>query len=48
MSVHALIEEQARRGPHRPAVVSGSTVLDYGRLNGRANQAARLLRKLGG
>ncbi|MEV4470098.1 AMP-binding protein [Nonomuraea salmonea] len=47
MSVHALIEEQARRGPHRPAVVSGSTVLDYGRLNGRANQAARLLRKLG-
>ncbi|MFI9557491.1 AMP-binding protein [Nonomuraea endophytica] len=46
-SVHTLIQEQVRRGPGEPAVVSGSAVLTYGRLNARANQVARLLRSLG-
>ncbi|NBE96552.1 hypothetical protein FE391_00120 [Nonomuraea sp. KC401] len=46
-TVHSLIEEQARRSPHKLAVVSGSTVLSYGRLNSRANKVARLLGELG-
>ncbi|MFI6532778.1 AMP-binding protein [Nonomuraea sp. NPDC050547] len=46
-SVHSLIQEQVRRSPGEPAVVSGSAVLTYGQLNARANQVARLLRSLG-
>ncbi|MBC8030241.1 MAG: amino acid adenylation domain-containing protein [Pyrinomonadaceae bacterium] len=38
-----LFEEQAARGPKRPAVVCGNDRLSYAELNSRANQLARYL-----
>ncbi|WP_447034615.1 non-ribosomal peptide synthase/polyketide synthase [Streptomyces sp. DSM 118878] len=39
----ALFEARASAGPHAPAVVSGTRVVTYAELNGRANRLARLL-----
>ncbi|KOV60601.1 non-ribosomal peptide synthetase [Streptomyces sp. MMG1121] len=38
-----MIEEQAARTPHAPAVVQGPNTATYAELDGRANQLARLL-----
>jgi amino acid adenylation domain-containing protein len=46
-SVHQLIEEQARRRPHHVAVSFGEERLTYTELNGRANQLAHYLARLG-
>ncbi len=45
--LHELIEEQVERTPHAVAVVFEQEQLTYAELNGRANQLARHLRKLG-
>jgi amino acid adenylation domain-containing protein/non-ribosomal peptide synthase protein (TIGR01720 family) len=45
--VHRRIERQAARVPQCPAVVFGERQLSYAELNGRANQLARHLRRLG-
>jgi amino acid adenylation domain-containing protein len=45
--LHQLIEEQVRRTPEAVAVVFEGKKLTYGELNGRANQLARHLQKLG-
>ncbi|HEX8128489.1 MAG TPA: amino acid adenylation domain-containing protein [Pyrinomonadaceae bacterium] len=45
--VHRRIEEQAARVPQCPAVAFGEPGLSYAELNGRANQLARYLRRLG-
>jgi amino acid adenylation domain-containing protein len=44
---HRLFERKAQEAPASPAVVSGGATLSYGELNRRANQLARLLRRLG-
>ncbi|MBV9924425.1 MAG: amino acid adenylation domain-containing protein [Acidobacteria bacterium] len=46
-SVHRLFEEQARRRPHAPALVSSREQLSYLELDGRANALARHLRAQG-
>ncbi|WP_257454347.1 non-ribosomal peptide synthetase [Archangium lipolyticum] len=46
-SLHALIEAQVARTPEALAVVSGEGRLTYRELDGRANQLARYLRRLG-
>lgn len=46
-AIHELFEEQARRSPETAALIHDTRVLTYGELNGRANQLARYLRKLG-
>ncbi|GAA2424282.1 amino acid adenylation domain-containing protein [Streptomyces glaucus] len=47
-TLHSLFEEQARRTPDRPAVrAADGTVLTYARLDARANQVARALRRRG-
>ncbi|QKZ07661.1 non-ribosomal peptide synthase/polyketide synthase [Pseudomonas eucalypticola] len=45
--VHQLVEAQAARTPDAVALVHGEQELTYQQLNGRANQLARHLRKLG-
>src|SRR5262249_6188593 len=45
--LHELIEEQVERSPEAVAVVFDQEQLTYAELNGRANQLARHLRKLG-
>ena len=45
--VHELFEEQVERAPEAVAVVYEEQELTYGELNGRANQLAHYLRKLG-
>ena len=45
--LHELIEEQVCRSPEAIAVVFEQEQLTYAELNGRANQLARYLRKLG-
>ncbi len=45
--LHELIEEQAGRTPEAVAVVFGERRLTYRQLNGRANQLARYLQRLG-
>jgi len=45
--VHQEIALQAARTPHRPAVVFGHQQLSYAELNGRADQLAQHLRRLG-
>ena len=42
-----LVDEQAKKTPHRIAVKAGSQSLTYADLVGRANQLARYLRTLG-
>jgi len=44
---HELIEEQVKRSPEAIALVFEQERLTYAELNGRANQLARYLRKLG-
>ncbi len=46
-SLHRLFEEQVRRDPSRPAVVSDEERLTYAELNTRANRLARHLKRLG-
>lgn len=46
-TVHALFEAQARKTPSSTAAIFGSTQLTYAELDGRANQLANHLRKLG-
>jgi natural product biosynthesis luciferase-like monooxygenase protein/amino acid adenylation domain-containing protein len=41
--IHQLFEEQVKRVPEAPAVVSQGEVLSYSQLNARANQLAHLL-----
>jgi non-ribosomal peptide synthetase component F len=45
--VHTSIEAQAQRTPQATAVVCGPDELNYAELNGRANQLAHYLRRLG-
>src|SRR5512140_1370092 len=45
--IHQLIEEQVQRTPNATAVVCENERLTYRELNGRANQLAHRLRKLG-
>lgn len=45
--LHELIEAQARRTPDSIAVADAQQELTYSEVNGRANQLARYLRKLG-
>lgn len=45
--VHRLFEEQVRRAPDAPAVVTEGICLSYGELNRRANQVAHFLRQSG-
>ncbi|HWO43936.1 MAG TPA: condensation domain-containing protein, partial [Candidatus Eisenbacteria bacterium] len=45
--VHELFEAQARREPGRVAVSFGEEEASYGELEGRSNQVARYLRKVG-
>jgi amino acid adenylation domain-containing protein len=45
--VHRWVEEQARRRPGAPAVISDGTTLTYHDLNARANQLARHLQASG-
>lgn len=45
--LHQLFEYQAKRVPDAIAVSFGGTEISYGRLNGKANQIARLLRDQG-
>jgi amino acid adenylation domain-containing protein len=45
--LHRLFEEQAARTPELPAVELGGRWLSYAELDGRANQLARHLRRLG-
>ena len=45
--VEALVEEQARRTPDRPAIVSGEAAISHGALDARANRLARCLRRRG-
>jgi amino acid adenylation domain-containing protein len=45
--VHAMFEEQVRRAPGMIALQCGDEQLSYAELNGRANQLARSLRRLG-
>ncbi|MFL6234420.1 MAG: amino acid adenylation domain-containing protein [Thermoanaerobaculia bacterium] len=44
---HEMLEEQARRVPDRPAVISPAGSLTYSELNARANGLAHRLRRLG-
>jgi amino acid adenylation domain-containing protein/non-ribosomal peptide synthase protein (TIGR01720 family) len=44
---HSLFEAQVEKFPHNPAVVYENETITYERLNQRANQLARYLRKLG-
>jgi amino acid adenylation domain-containing protein/non-ribosomal peptide synthase protein (TIGR01720 family) len=46
-SLHRLFEEQVRRAPDRPAVVSDEERLTYAELNTKANRLARHLKHLG-
>ncbi|HLN65508.1 MAG TPA: amino acid adenylation domain-containing protein, partial [Symbiobacteriaceae bacterium] len=46
-SVHQLVAEQAARTPDRVALVCEGAFLTYAELDGRANQLARYLRRLG-
>jgi non-ribosomal peptide synthetase component F len=45
--IHQIIEEQVRRTPNATAVIFENERLTYRELNGRANQVAHRLRKLG-
>jgi amino acid adenylation domain-containing protein len=45
--VHELFEDQVRQEPRRLALVSAGREIDYGLLNGVANQIARTLRAMG-
>jgi non-ribosomal peptide synthetase component F len=45
--IHGPIEDQAAHTPDAPAVECGDTILTHGELDGRANQLAHHLRKLG-
>ncbi|MGH8261360.1 MAG: AMP-binding protein, partial [Steroidobacteraceae bacterium] len=45
--LHVLIEAQARRTPHRPAVRARGVELSYHELNARANRYAHYMRELG-
>lgn len=45
--VHRLVESQAEQTPEATAVVFGQEIITYGELNGRANQLAHHLQKLG-
>jgi len=45
--LHTLFEAQAKKTPNAAAVVHGEREMTYGELNGRANQLACYLRKLG-
>jgi amino acid adenylation domain-containing protein len=45
--IHQLIEEQVRRTPNETAVIFENERLNYRELNGRANQVAHRLKKLG-
>ncbi|HVY36513.1 MAG TPA: non-ribosomal peptide synthase/polyketide synthase, partial [Polyangia bacterium] len=47
LCMHEMFEAQAARTPAAPAVQDGTRVVDYGELDGRANQLARHLRVLG-
>ena len=47
LCVHELFERQVERDPGATAVVCGGRQLTYGELNGRANQVAHRLRRLG-
>ena len=47
LCAHELFEQQVRRAPEAVAVVHEGESLSYGNLNRRANQLARLLRRLG-
>jgi amino acid adenylation domain-containing protein/thioester reductase-like protein len=44
--IHQLFEEQAERTPHALAVVCADAYMTYSRLNARANQLARYLKRL--
>ena len=46
-AIHEVFEEQVRRTPDAASVIFEKTQLSYEALNGRANQLARRLRKLG-
>lgn len=45
--VHELIEDQAARQPHSPALTLGEKTMTYAELNARANQFAHHLRDIG-
>jgi amino acid adenylation domain-containing protein len=45
--IHQLFEEQASRTPDAVAVICGEQQVAYGELNGRANQVAHYLRRVG-
>jgi amino acid adenylation domain-containing protein len=45
--IHVLIEAQAERTPHAPAVTCGDQSLSYQELNRQANRVAHALQKLG-
>ncbi|NWE18993.1 non-ribosomal peptide synthetase, partial [Pseudomonas sp. P7548] len=45
--IHQLIEAQAQRTPHAPALVFGATTLSYAQLDARANRLAHALRERG-
>jgi len=47
LCMHQLLEQQAQTIPQKIAVIGNGQKLSYGELNGRANQLARHLRKLG-
>ncbi|WP_259740968.1 non-ribosomal peptide synthase/polyketide synthase, partial [Pseudomonas poae] len=45
--IHQLIEDQAQRTPHAPALQFGASTLSYAQLDARANQLAHALRERG-
>jgi amino acid adenylation domain-containing protein len=47
LSLHGLVEAQARRTPDAAAVICAASGLTYGELNSRANRLARALRRHG-
>ena len=47
-TVMELVEEEAARAPHAPALVRGDATLSFGALNERANRLARYLREVRG
>jgi amino acid adenylation domain-containing protein len=46
-TVHALVERQAARGPHRVAIVAGDSTLTYAEVNDQADALAARLRAAG-